>query len=153
MSAADGPRVAVIDDVGYDSHSREVDRVSDKLRTIDHGIRAFADQLGPDLWAKSLVLTVTEFGRTVAENGGWGTDHGYGTCAFMAGGLLKKSGVVADWPGLAQKNLFEGRDLLATLDARIIYGKAVSTVLGLDPDRVRRDVINYPNDTRLDAYL
>ena len=153
MSAADGPRVAVIDDVGYDSHSQEVDRVSDKLRTIDHGIRAFADQLGPDLWAKSLVLTVTEFGRTVAENGGWGTDHGYGTCAFMTGGLLKKSGVVADWPGLTTKNLFEGRDLLATIDVRIVYGKAVSTVLGLDPDLVRRDVINYPKDTRLDAYL
>ena len=153
MSAPDGPRIGVIDDVGYDSHSREANQVSDKLRVIDNAIGKFAAGLGPDLWAKSLVVTVTEFGRTVAENGAWGTDHGYGTCVFVAGGKLRKSGIVADWPGLRHKNLFEGRDLLATTDARAVYGRVVSAALGLDPDQVRREVMDYPKDTRLDAYL
>lgn len=148
-----GPRLAVIDDVGYDSHSKEAENVPGKLRKIDAAVKSFAQNVGPDVWKKSLVLTVTEFGRTVAENGAWGTDHGYGTCIFAVGGLLKKSGVVADWPGLQSKNLFEGRDLLATADARSLYAKAITATLGLDPDIVRSQVINAPKTDAFDAYL
>ncbi|MEO8757604.1 MAG: DUF1501 domain-containing protein [Devosia sp.] len=153
MAAPDGPHIAVIDDVGYDTHSKEINGASRKLGKIDDAIAAFARAVGPDVWKKSLVMTITEFGRTVAENGAWGTDHGYGTCVIAAGGLLKKSGVVADWPGLKAKNLFEGRDLLATVDARSLYGAALTAVLGLDPDLVRSQVINAPRTDMFDAYL
>ena len=153
MLAADGPRVAVIDDVGYDTHSKEVEGASQKLSKIDAAIISFADAVGPEVWKKSLVLTITEFGRTVAENGAMGTDHGYGTCIIAAGGLLKKSGVIADWPGLKPGNLFEGRDLLATIDARSLYGAAVSAVLGLDPELVRSQVLDNPKTSIFDAYL
>ena len=153
MVASDGPRVAVIDDVGYDTHSKEVEGASQKLSKIDAAITSFAAAVGPEVWKKSLVLTITEFGRTVAENGSWGTDHGYGTCVIAAGGLLKKSGVVADWPGLKQSNLFEGRDLLATIDARSLYAKAITSVLGIDPDLVQSQVIAGPKTGAFDAYL
>ena len=59
-----------------------------------------------------------EFGRTIKQNGGNGTEHGYGTAIFMAGGLLKKSQVHTDWPGLKKKEMYDGRDLNATIDAR-----------------------------------
>ena len=153
MAAPDGPRIGIIDDVGYDTHSKEAQGVTKKLNNIDKAIDSFAQAVGPDVWAKSLVLTVTEFGRTVAENGAWGTDHGYGTCVIAAGGILKKSGVVADWPGLKAAKLFEGRDLLATIDARSLYAKAVTAVLGIDPDLVQSQVLSAPKSTAFDAYL
>jgi uncharacterized protein (DUF1501 family) len=153
MSRADGPRIGLIDDVGYDTHSKEPDHAADKLGEIDKAIQAYAAGVGPDLWAKSLVVTLTEFGRTVAENGAWGTDHGYGTCALVAGGLLKKGGVIADWPGLKPNNLFEGRDLQATTDIRSLYATAITATLHLDPDLVSAQVIKAPKTTVFDAYL
>ena len=87
------------------------------------------------------------------ENGSWGTDHGWGSAIFVTGGLVKKSGVVADWPGLATKNLYEGRDLKATLDARSLYARIVSSVFQIDPEVVRAKVIDSPKDDRFDAYL
>ena len=83
---------------------------------------------------------VTEFGRTIAQNGGNGTEHGYGTALFMAGGLLKKSQVYSDWPGLKRKELYQGRDLNATIDARSVYASAMSTVFDLDFNRIEKEV-------------
>ena len=88
----------------------------------------------------TLILTVTEFGRTIKQNGGNGTEHGYGTAIFMAGGLIKKSQVHTDWPGLKKKELFDGRDLNATLDARSIYASAMSTVFDIDFNRIKKEV-------------
>ena len=88
----------------------------------------------------TLILTVTEFGRTIAQNGGNGTEHGYGTAIFMAGGLLKKSQVYTDWPGLKRKQLYQGRDLNATTDSRSVYASAMSTVFDLDFKRIEKDV-------------
>ena len=96
---------------------------------------------------------MTEFGRTAAENGSWGTDHGWGTSVFVVGGKLRKSGVVADWPGLKKKSLYEGRDLKATLDARSLYGAVLSTSFNVDPDLVRRDIIEHESSTIYDGYL
>ena len=74
------------------------------------------------------------------QNGGKGTEHGYGTAVLMAGGLIKKSEVHGDWPGLKKKDLFEGRDLNSTMDARSIYASAMSTVFDLDFKRIQKDV-------------
>ena len=83
---------------------------------------------------------MTEFGRTVKQNGGNGTEHGYGTAIFMAGGLIKKSQVHTDWPGLKKKELYQGRDLNVTIDARSVYASAMSTVFDLDFKRIQKDV-------------
>ena len=91
-------------------------------------------------YENSIILTVTEFGRTIKQNGGNGTEHGYGTAVFLAGGLVKKSQVHTDWPGLKRKELFEGRDLNATIDARSVYASAMSTVFDLDFNRIEKEV-------------
>jgi len=149
----DGPRMAVLDHVGFDTHSRENSQNSDRFREVDDAIAGFRSVIHDDVWKNTLVVTVTEFGRTAAENGSQGTDHGYGTAIFVLGGRLKKAGIVADWPGLKTKNLFEGRDLLATIDARSLYGAIMSNVLNIDPEQVRRDVIEHTPTSLFDAYL
>ena len=88
----------------------------------------------------TLILTLTEFGRTLSQNGGNGTDHGYGSAILMAGGLIKTAQVHTDWPGLKQNNLFEGRDLNSTIDSRSIYCSAISTCFDLDFELVKRKV-------------
>ena len=93
--------------------------------------------------ADALVLTVTEFGRTAAENGTTGTDHGWGSCILAAGGLVKPAGVVADWPGLEKAQLFEGRDLAVTVDAAAVYAQALQTIFGLTPDQIQNGVLTH----------
>jgi uncharacterized protein (DUF1501 family) len=75
--------------------------------------------LGP-AWRDTVVVAATEFGRTARPNGALGTDHGYGSVAFVAGGAVNGGKVIADWPGLSPRALFEGRDLMATMDMRAL---------------------------------
>ncbi|MEJ0013610.1 MAG: DUF1501 domain-containing protein [Bauldia sp.] len=153
LARSNGPRVAVLDHVGFDTHASEPGEHSDKLRDVDQAIAELRKGLPDDIWRKTLIVTVTEFGRTVAENGSWGSDHGWASCAFVVGGALRKSGVVTDWPGLKAADLFEGRDLKATIDMRSLYSAVLTATLGIDPDVVRRDVLNAPRDDRFEAYL
>ena len=85
-------------------------------------------------------MTLTEFGRKVEQNGGNGTEHGYGTAILMMGGLIKKAQVYADWPGLRHRDMFEGQDLNATIDARSIYCSAMATVFDTDFQKLNRHV-------------
>lgn len=153
LREANGPRVAVLDHVGFDTHASQPGQHTQKLGDIDRAIGEFRRTIGDDTWKDTLILTVTEFGRMASENGSSGTDHGWGTCIFALGGLLKKSGIVADWPGLAQANLFEGRDLKSTLDARALYAAAISATLGLDPGLVRKQVLDFTPTRAFEAYL
>ena len=106
---------------------------------MDYVIRYLKTYLA-DSNKDTIILTLTEFGRTVAQNGGNGTEHGYGSALFMAGGLIKKSQVYTDWPGLKRKELYQGRDLNATIDARSVYASAMSTVFDLDFNRIEKEV-------------
>lgn len=137
-----GPRVAVFEVNGFDTHAAQggVDGSHTKcLVEMDEIIKTLKVYL-EDTYKDTLILTVTEFGRTIAQNGGNGTEHGYGTAIFMAGGLLKKSQVYSDWPGLKSKELYQGRDLNATTDARSVYASAMSTVFDLDFKRIQKEV-------------
>ena len=84
-----------------------------------------------DTWSRSVVLVVTEFGRTVAMNGTRGTDHGSGAAAFVLGGAVKGGRVLADWPGLAVKDRLAGRDLRPTTDLRALFKTVLHQHLGL----------------------
>jgi uncharacterized protein (DUF1501 family) len=95
--------------------------------------------LGP-LWSKTTVLIVTEFGRTVAANGNRGTDHGAGAAAFLAGGAVRGGRVIADWPGLAPGQLFDGRDLRPTTDLRAVIKGVLGDHLGISRTRLDADV-------------
>ena len=142
LRISDGPRVAVFEVNGFDTHAAQggVDGTHTKcLVEMDEIINNLRDNL-QEAYKDTIILTVTEFGRTIKQNGGNGTEHGYGTAIFMAGGLLKKSQVHTDWPGLKRKEMYEGRDLNATIDARSVYASAMSTVFDLDFKRIQKDV-------------
>ena len=137
-----GPRVAVFDLEGFDTHTaqgNEIGEHAENLQDIDLIIQNLHEGMGSD-FDNTLIMTLTEFGRTVEQNGGNGTEHGYGSAILMAGGLLKKSQVFTDWPGLKQSNLFEGRDLKSTIDARSVYASAMSSVFNIEFERIKKDV-------------
>ena len=132
LAAADGPRIAVLEAGGWDTHANqgaERGQLANRLRGLDQALNSLRTSLG-GAWARSAILVVTEFGRTVAANGTAGTDHGTATCAFLAGGAVAGGRVVTDWPGLATSALHEGRDLRPTLDLRSIVKGVLASHLG-----------------------
>lgn len=131
MRAPDGPRVAALELEGWDTHTGQPPRIAAALSELDAGLVALKEGLG-DVWKRTVVLVVTEFGRTVRADGTLGTDHGTGTAAFIAGGAVAGGRVQANWPGLAQRNLFENRDLQPTADLREVGKGLLSAHLGLD---------------------
>jgi uncharacterized protein (DUF1501 family) len=131
LAAEDGPRLAALEIGGWDTHTGQTNRLNYPLRQLDDGLAALKTGLG-DAWRKTVVLVMTEFGRTVRENGTGGTDHGTGTVAFVLGGAVAGGRVQADWPGLAADRLFENRDLQPTADLRSVAKGLLGAHLGLD---------------------
>jgi uncharacterized protein (DUF1501 family) len=119
-----GAQVAVMELGGWDSHTNQGapnGALANNLRTLDATLAALREGLLPgDTWAQTAVLVATEFGREVAVNGNGGTDHGTGGAAFVLGGAVRGGRVFADWPGLARKDRYEGRDLRITTDLRAV---------------------------------
>jgi uncharacterized protein (DUF1501 family) len=130
LAAKDGPRLAALEIGGWDTHTAQPGRLTGPLQQLDAGLVALKQGLG-DAWSKTVVLTMTEFGRTVRNNGTKGTDHGTGTVAFVLGGDIAGGKVHANWPGLAQDRLFENRDLQPTADLRSVAKGLLSQHLGL----------------------
>ncbi|HVW68833.1 MAG TPA: DUF1501 domain-containing protein [Steroidobacteraceae bacterium] len=122
LGREDGPKVAVFDTTGWDTHANEGSaqgQLAGRLAALDTGLRSLKEQLGPT-WNDTVVLLATEFGRTAAINGTRGTDHGTGAAAFLIGGAVRGGRVVADWPGLSAHALYQGRDLMPTQDLRSV---------------------------------
>ncbi|KAF1021232.1 MAG: hypothetical protein GAK30_01995 [Paracidovorax wautersii] len=134
----DGPRIAMIETGGWDTHTGQLGRMSTQLRNLDQLIGALRDGLGPDAWRRTTVLVATEFGRTAAANGTGGTDHGTGSVAWLLGGAVQGGRVLGDWPGLASADLYEGRDLRATSSLDGLIATAAGQCFGLEPEHVRR---------------
>ena len=130
-----GPRIAVIELLGWDTHSQQAGRLANQLRQLDAVFGALHDGLGA-AWGHTTILAATEFGRTAAVNGTGGTDHGTGGAAFMAGGAVAGGRVVADWPGLSGSALYENRDLRPTTDLRGVMLGAAAGSFGVDPARL-----------------
>ena len=142
MHKPDGPRVGLLEFEGFDTHAlqgNEDGHHAEILAELDGVLEGFKRQMG-DLYDNTVVVTVTEFGRTASENGTQGTDHGWASAIFLAGGLVKGKQVISDWPGLGSKDLYEGRDLLMTIDARDVYAEVVKTVFDLNDEDIVRDV-------------
>ncbi len=129
----DGPRVAMFDTTGWDTHFNEggaKGQLAARLAALDAALGGLKAGLGP-VWRDTAVLLATEFGRTVAENGTRGTDHGTGTAAYLLGGAVTGGRVVADWPGLSPRKLYQDRDLEPTLDLRSVIKGVLSEHLGV----------------------
>lgn len=142
LAKPDGPRVAVFDINGFDTHAAQGGsdgEHADKLYNLDKIFGKLRENLGTS-FDDTLIVTLTEFGRKIEQNGGNGTEHGYGTAVLMMGGLIKKAQVFSDWPGLKRKNMFEGQDLQATIDARSIYCSAMAMAFDTDFEKLKRQV-------------
>ena len=127
-----GVEIAFVDIGGWDTHQAQggsEGQLARRLNEMARGIRALYDDLG-DRMDDVVLLTMSEFGRTVAENGSGGTDHGHGTCMFVAGGAVNGGKVLGDWPGLAPEQLYQGRDLAVTTDFREVFAELASRHLG-----------------------
>jgi uncharacterized protein (DUF1501 family) len=127
-----GVQVAFADIGGWDHHVNEGStqgQIANVLREFSQSLSAFWIDLG-DLGEDTVVVTMSEFGRTARENGNRGTDHGHANVMFVMGGPVKGGRVYGAWPGLEQAQLYEGRDLAVTTDFRRVLGEAVARHLG-----------------------
>jgi uncharacterized protein (DUF1501 family) len=142
LAADDGPRIAALSFNGWDTHANAGaarGRVADLLAGLDAAFHEFEKGLGPQ-WRNTVVVALSEFGRTARVNGTSGTDHGVGGVCFIAGGAVAGGRVIADWPGLRQANLFEGRDLAPTTDLRAVLKGVLADHLGISPAALARIV-------------
>ena len=142
LSSANGPRIAVLDASGWDTHANQgaaQGPLAQRLGALDSGLQMLKTELGAH-WSETTVLVVTEFGRTVAVNGTRGTDHGTAGCAFVCGGAVAGGRVVADWPGLSARDLHEGRDLRATTDLRSLFKGVLHERFGVSEAALARSV-------------
>ncbi len=134
LATADGPRIAALGFDGWDTHVNEgpvTGRLGNLLGALDGAFDALATNMDDAAWRQTIVITVTEFGRTARINGSGGTDHGTATVALLAGGALKGGRVVADWPGLNDANLYQDRDLQPTTDLRAVLKGLLRDHLGI----------------------
>jgi uncharacterized protein (DUF1501 family) len=132
LARPDGPRIGALSFDGWDTHADEgaaSGRLALLLGALDGALGAIESGMGP-AWRDTVVAVMTEFGRTARINGTEGTDHGTATIALLAGGAVKGGRVIADWPGLKESDLLEGRDLKPTTDLRAV-------LMGVLRDHVR----------------
>jgi uncharacterized protein (DUF1501 family) len=137
LARADGPRIAMIETGGWDTHSGQNGRLAGQLRNLDQLVSGLHQGLGP-AWDQTVILVATEFGRTAAANGTGGTDHGTGAAAMLLGGAVQGGRVLADWPGLAPADLFEGRDLRPTLALETLIAQTCAEAFRVEPGKVAR---------------
>jgi len=128
-----GVRIVAIDVGGWDHHEHETGAMAGVAGGLAAALAAFRQDLGDD-FGRTCTLTMTEFGRTAAENGTLGTDHGHGSAMLALGGGVAGGQVLlagGAWPGLGAGQLFEGRDLAATTDFRDVFAEVLCRHLGL----------------------
>ncbi len=138
LARPDGPRIAMVETGGWDTHTAQLPRMNAQLKALDALVAALRDGLGPQAWSQTTVLVATEFGRTAAANGTGGTDHGTGSAAMLLGGAVQGGRVLADWPGLAGNALYEGRDLRPTTGLDTLVAQAAGECFGIEPGKVAR---------------
>jgi uncharacterized protein (DUF1501 family) len=155
LARDDGPRIGALAFNGWDTHADEgadSGRLATLLGALDGALAAVEKSMG-EAWRETIVTVVTEFGRTARINGTNGTDHGTGTVALLAGGALKGGRVIADWPGLKNASLYEGRDLAATTDLRAVLKGLLKDHLRVTDQALAGDVFPGSGDVQAIAGL
>ncbi len=133
LAHAGGPRVAVLDASGWDTHVAEGagdGQLARRLQSLDQGLETLKTALGP-AWKNTAIVMATEFGRTVRPNGSGGTDHGTGAAAFLLGGAVAGGKVQAEWVGLKPSALKDGRDQPARTDLRALFKGVLADHMGV----------------------
>ena len=151
------PRIQLVfmDVGGWDTHVNQGNskgQLANRLKNLGDGLAALAEGLGP-AWDDTAVVVMSEFGRTVAENGNAGTDHGHGNVAWVLGGRVKGGKVWGRWPGLEEAQLYENRDLKVTTDFRSILGRLAAAQFDLDDKRIAQFIPGYRPDPGLKGII
>ncbi|HWY62470.1 MAG TPA: DUF1501 domain-containing protein [Rhizomicrobium sp.] len=142
LAAEAGPRVAVLDISGWDTHINEgagEGALARRLAALDGGLDALKTALGP-AWNKTAIVMATEFGRTARPNGNGGTDHGTGGASFLLGGAVAGGHVRAEWTGLSTAALQDGRDQPARTDLRSLFKGLLAEHMGVPPSALNGNV-------------
>jgi uncharacterized protein (DUF1501 family) len=132
IKAGVGLEVAFTDVGGWDTHVNEGNsrgQLGNLLQNFSNALAALYTDLGQRM-DDVVILTMSEFGRTVRENGNRGTDHGHANAMFVIGNTVRGGKVYGDWPGLKSEQLYEGRDLALTTDFRDVFGEMAQKHLG-----------------------
>jgi uncharacterized protein (DUF1501 family) len=144
LKRANGPSVAVLETGGFDTHNKIEARSGRLLKELDRTVATLKEGLGPT-WADTVVMTVSEFGRTAKENGSRGTDHGTGGMSFLLGGAVAGGQIYGDWPGLRPQDLFQGRDIQPVTSTEGVMKAILAQHLGIAEGHIENEV--FP-DTR-----
>jgi uncharacterized protein (DUF1501 family) len=132
-------RIASFSLSGWDTHRGQAGQMPGLLERLADTVLTLKTGLGP-VWGQTTVLAMTEFGRTARENGSGGTDHGTGGAMLMAGGALRGGRIYGAWPGLAEADLYDRRDLMPTGDVRAYAGAAMQGLFGMERALIERAV-------------
>lgn len=144
-------RIAAFSFSGWDTHHRQGYHMGKRLPAFSEMLLALREGLGPH-WATTNVIALTEFGRTAAENGSGGTDHGTGGVALMAGGALRGQRILGQWPGLDEADLLSRRDLMPTTDVRAYAAMLLHEMFGLSLSDLEGEVfpgLEMPSNLKL----
>lgn len=133
LAAVDGPRMATLELGGWDTHANQglaTGQLANVFGTLRDSLVSLRTNLG-DAWAKTTIVTLTEFGRTVLGNGTFGSDHGTGSVMFVAGGAIAGKRRLGGWPTLGPTQLFQNRDLAPLNDQRSVLKTVLRRQFGL----------------------
>ncbi|MFN3209407.1 MAG: DUF1501 domain-containing protein [Roseovarius sp.] len=132
-------RIAAFSLNGFDTHAAQDRTLPNALGPLQEAVLTLREELG-EVWGKTAVLAMTEFGRTARINGSGGTDHGTAGAMLVAGGAVRGGRVWGDWPGLAEADLYQQRDLMPTRDVRAYAGWAMRGLIGVETSQVESTI-------------
>jgi len=130
LVATDGPRIAVLEADGWDTHINQTNRLKPLFIELGQGLASFKTDLGP-AWSETAIVVVSEFGRTAAQNGNNGTDHGTGGLTLALGGALAGGRILGRWPTLEKSALLDGRDVRPDNDYRSVWKALLHGHMGI----------------------
>ena len=133
-------RVAAFSLIGWDTHQKQDRTIVQSLERLSQTLLTLREASGPDVWNRTAVVAMTEFGRTVRINGTGGTDHGTGGAMLLSGGAIRGGQILGSWPGLAEADLYQRRDLMPTGDVRVPAAWILRAATGLDRQVLERNV-------------
>lgn len=133
-------RIASFSVNGWDTHQTQGPRIKRVLEDLGETILTLKTGLSADVWARTAIVCMTEFGRTARQNGSMGTDHGTGGAMVLAGGAVRGGRILGDWPGLAEADLYNRRDLMPTRDVRAHAGWLLRGLFGLPGSTIEQAV-------------
>ena len=146
-------RIASFSITGWDTHAGQKRAFKAPASDLATAILTIRKTLSPAVWRETVILAMTEFGRTARENGSGGTDHGTGGMALIAGGGVNGGKVIGQWPGLAESRLLNGRDLMPTGDVRELAAAMLYRQFGISPGNLTNTVFPGIGFDRSSIYL